>query len=326
MSKKNCAGTATIAKKRAMVDQIKPETGLKMALQAVGLSKSSYYYEGKEKRTGQRQEYPLDPALTNILQSFEGYELTLGYKKVTDYIALTLSKGHYNHKKVYRHMYELKMLQPKRVKKQGKPKKELAFYSPIKSNVRWEADLSYVFFGSGTAHAFVVIDTYDKEVIGRYFSLRARATEAVAALDRAVAVRFGDNIPDGFEVTMRVDRGCQYTAEEFCLAAKQRPWLAIEYCGVQAPNDKPYVESWFACYKREEVYRNDYRNFWEAKTGFESYVGWYNCRRPHGSLGNISPIKFRMGSQQIEKEVIMVSELPEIEKVSTFSALLLSRN
>lgn len=309
-----------------MVDQMKSETGLKLALQAAGLSRSSYYYERKEKRDCPRPEYPLDPALTDTLLSLKGYELALGYRKVMDYIDFTLNQGHYNHKKVYRHMYELKMLQPKRIKKQGKPKKELAFYSPIKSNVRWEADLSYVFYGTGTAHAFIVIDTYDKEVIGRYFSLRARATEAVTALDRAVAARFGANVPEGFTVTMRVDRGCQYTAEEFCLAAEKRPWLVIEYCGVQAPNDKPYVESWFSCYKKEEVYRNDYRNFWEAKVGFEAYVDWYNDRRPHGSLGNISPITFRTGVQSYKKEVATVLELPKTENVSTFSALLLSRN
>lgn len=309
-----------------MVDKIKSETGLKLALQAAGLSKSSYYYEGKEKRTGQRQEYPLDPILTNTLRSLKGYELTLGYRKVMDYIDFTLDRGHYNHKKVYRHMYELKMLQPQRVKKQSKPKKELAFYSPLKSNIRWEADLSYVFYGTGTAHAFIVIDTYDKEVIGKYFSMRARAAEAVATLDRAVVARFGDTIPDGFEVIMRVDRGCQYTAEEFCLAAKKRPWLVIEYCGVQAPNDKPYVESWFACYKREEVYHNDYQNFWEAKTGFESYVGWYNNIRPHGSLGNISPTTFRADGFHGSNVQVEVMERSETEKVSTFQGLFLSRN
>lgn len=309
-----------------MVEQMKAKTGLKMALQAVGLSKSSYYYEGKEEKSGQQQECPLDPTLTRTLLSFKGYELTLGYRKVMDYIDFTLSQGHYNHKKVYRHMYKLKMLQPKRIKKQGKPKKELAFYSPIKSNVRWEADLSYVFYGTGTAHAFIVIDTYDKEVIGKYFSMRARATEAVKALDRAVATRFGDNIPEGFEVIMRVDRGCQYTAEEFCLAAQKRPWLVIEYCGVQAPNDKPYVESWFASYKKEEVYRNDYQGFWEAKNGFDEYIDWYNNRRPHGSLGNISPVVFRAGKAQKTSVWVGSMERSETEKASTFQGLFLSRN
>lgn len=309
-----------------MVDQMKQKTGLKIALEAVGLARSSYYYESAEKKSRGRREYPLDPALMNILLSFKGYELTLGYRKVMAYIDIALEQGHYNHKKVFRHMSELKMLQPKRIKKQSKPKRDLAFYSPLKSNVRWEADLSYVFFGTGTAHAFVVIDTYDKEVIGRYFSLRARAAEAVAALDRAVVARFGNHLPEGFTVTMRVDRGCQYTAEEFCLAAQKRPWLTIEYCGVQAPNDKPYVESWFACYKREEVYRNDYRNFWEAKTGFESYVDWYNHRRPHGSLGNLSPLNFRAGGYRGTNVQIDVIERSEAENVSTFQGLFLSRN
>ena len=145
--------TATVAEKREMVDQMKAKTGLKIALEATGLSKSSYYYESKEKKTVQRRECPLDPALTKTQLSLKGYELTLGYRKAMDYIDFTLKQGHYNHKKVYRHMFKLKMLQPKRIKKKGKPKQELAFYSPIKSNVRWEADLSYVFYGAGTAHA-----------------------------------------------------------------------------------------------------------------------------------------------------------------------------
>jgi putative transposase len=326
MSKKNCCGIAAVEDKRKMADEMKSKTGLAIALEAVGLSKSSYYYKSEKNDNKHSKEYPLDEKLRSILLSLSGYELTLGYRKTMDYIDFVLNKGHYNHKKVYRHMDILEMLQPKRIKKQSKPKKELSFYSPFMSNVRWEADLSYVFYGCGTAHAFVVIDSYDKEVIGRYFSMRARAEEAVIALDRAVSCRFGDSVPDSFEVILRVDRGCQYTAEDFCEAVEKRKWLRIEFCGVQAPNDKPYIESWFACYKREEVYRNDYRNFWEAITGFEAYIDWYNNRRPHGSLGNISPINFRTGKQRVEKEVTMISGLPETEEVSTFSVLIMSRN
>ena len=163
-------------------------------------------------------------------------------------------------------------------------------------------------------------------MIGKYFSLRARADEAVTALDRAVAARFGDIVPEGFEVVLRVDRGCQFTAEDFCQAVAKRSWLKLEFCGVQAPNDKPYVESWFACYKREEVYRNDYQSFWEAKTGFESYLDWYNNLRPHGSLGNISPVVFRLGKRSLGKEAVIVSELLKTDKVSTFATLIMSRN
>lgn len=285
-----------MSQKREWVDRVKDEAGLSLALEAIGLSRSSFYYRPSERSGNTHRPSPLDPKLVEILRSLSGYELTLGYRKTKDYIRDTLQGGRYNHKKVYRHKKALGMLQPKRIKRKRIPKRKLAVYSPLFSNVRWEADLSCVFYGRGTAYAFGVMDTYDQEILGRRFRLRARATEAVETLDEAVAKRFGESgPPPGFEVVLRVDRGCQYTAEEFCRAAEKRPWLKLEFCGVQAPNDKPYIEAWFACYKREEVYRNEYRNFWEAKVGFESYVDWYNHRRPHGSLGNVSPVAFRAG-------------------------------
>jgi hypothetical protein len=40
--------------------------------------------------------------------------------------------------------------------------------------------------------------------------------------------------------------------------------IKLEFCGVQTPNDKPYIESFIGCYKREEVYRNQYKDFFEA--------------------------------------------------------------
>lgn len=279
-----------------MVDEMKEKTGLPLALRATGLAKSTYYYSGEVRGQSPPLKYPLDPGLVETLQALAGYELTLGYRKVKDYIATTLQKGHYNHKKVYRHMKALGRLQPKRYKKRAKPKQALRWYSPIRSNVRWEGDLSYVGYEEGTAYAFCVIDTYDKELIGHTFGLRARAEEAVTALDKAIEKRFPEGMPPAeFEVVLRIDRGCQYTAALFCEAAATRPWLKLEFCGVQAPNDKPFIESFFACYKREEVYRNDYQTFFEARSGFSRYLDWYINRRPHGSLGNLSPAAFRAG-------------------------------
>jgi len=304
-----------VKERRVVVRQMQGQAGLKLALSAVGLSRSSYYYQARDRQAGKR-DYPLDRTLVHILRTLTGYELTLGYRKTRDYLEQTLGTRRYNPKKVYRHKKALGMLQPKRVKRKSMPQRKLAVYSPLFSNVRWEADLSHVFYGKGVAYAFVVIDTYDQELIGSCFGMRARAKEAVEALDEAVRKRFGEmGPPPGFEVALRVDRGCQYTAQEFCAAAEKRPWLKLEFCGVQAPNDKPYIESWFACYKREEVYRNEYRNFWQAKAGFETYLEWYNYRRPHGSLGNLSPTAFRAGHKNSRNR-----------NVSTISACFLSKN
>jgi len=72
--------------------------------------------------------------------------------------------------------------------------------------------------------------------------------------------------------------------------------IKLEFCGVQTPNDKPYIESFIGCYKREEVYRNQYEDFFEAVEGWENYLEWYNHRRPHGALNNLPPVVFKQSN------------------------------
>jgi len=45
----------------------------------------------------------------------------------------------------------------------------------------------------------------------------------------------------------------------------------VEYAGIRCPNDKLYIEAFFTKYKVEEVYRHEYRDLVEGKTGWELY-------------------------------------------------------
>jgi putative transposase len=265
-----------------------------LALKSLGLTKSCFYYRPKDSPS-KRSKKPLDGNLVTVLESLQGYEQTIGCVKLTSYIRAQ-KKGIFNHKKVYRHMKALKLLQPKIGKKSrlaGKKTPDVSFYSPLMSNVRWEADLTYVGYQHGNMYLFTVIDVFDRESIGSWTGLRCRAEEAAQALENAVKKRFPDGvIPVGLTVTVRVDRGCQYTAELFGNTAR-RLGIHVEYCDVQAPNQKAFVESFFSCFKREEVYRNDYADPIEASIGWYKYEDWYNHHRPHGSLGNLSPVQFR---------------------------------
>jgi len=102
----------------------------------------------------------------------------------------------------------------------------------------------------------VVIDACDRDIVGNVFSDRCRAREAVEALEGAVPSRFGGRVPYGPELALRIDRGTQFTAHDFRKTARTLSvWL--EYVGVQCPEDKPYIESFFGSYKTEESYRNE---------------------------------------------------------------------
>lgn len=260
------------------------------ALKYIELSKSSYFYNSCS-TSKKKRPYKLDPNLKDILLNLKGRELTLGYRKLTKYL-----RGKYqqvwNKKKVYPHMKALDLLQPKHIKRRYLKNRRLAMCCPIWSNVRWEADLTFVPTFMGMMYLFVVEDVYDKEILSGYMDIRCRAAEAIKTLKEAIKKRFGNRLPKGLSLTLRVDRGCQFTAGEFEIFVKSQG-IDLEFCGIQTPNDKPYVESFFGCYKREEVYRNVYENFFQAHEGWASYREWYDELRPHGALKDMTPKAFR---------------------------------
>ena len=276
----------------------------------MGLNRSSWYYISKP-RHYKKSSRPLDPNLVSRLSSLSGYELTLGYKKVCAYLK-ALFNDCFNHKKVYRHMDILHLLQPKIIRKPKKKKlPSVLFYCPLQSNLRWESDLTLIPTEEGFLYLFTVIDAFDKEIIGSWLGFRCRCKEAMEALTQAVFARFPDQkAPQNLSLTLRLDRGCQFTAQNFAQAARNFN-ISVEFCDVQAPNQKPFIESFFANFKREEVYRNIYQNSLQAFSAWPQYLDWYNNRRPHASIGYLSPADFRRSNSN---------------KSSLFNTLLLSEN
>ncbi len=84
---------------------------------------------------------------------------------------------------------------------------------------------------------------------------------------RKPCCRFGGRVPYGHELTLRIDRGTQFIARSFREAARSLN-VRLEYAGIQCPEDKPYIESFFSSYKTEELYRNEYNSLAEARTGW----------------------------------------------------------
>ena len=215
---------------------------LKVALEAVGMAKSSYYY----RLVGRRKPRSLDETLVRAINEVrQGHAGVYGYRKVT--MALRAAGWTVNAKKVLRHLRALGLTQPRKLK--GQRWSRTATVRPSACNMYWEADLTYVWTGSTNAYLFVVIDACNRDIVGNIFSDRCRAREAVEALEGAVLSRFGGRVPYGHELTLRVDRGTQFTACSFREAAGILN-VRLEYAGIQCPKDKPYIESFFGSYIR----------------------------------------------------------------------------
>ena len=92
------------------------------------------------------------------------------------------------------------------------------------------------------------------------------------------------------------DRGGQYTSDDF---RNELAKHGID-CSMSSTGncyDNAVVESFFGILKRERVIRLRYRNREQARADLFEYIEvFYNRKRRHGYLGNISPDDFERQS------------------------------
>ena len=67
------------------------------------------------------------------------------------------------------------------------------------------------------------------------------------------------------------------------------PQVFPRFSGIQCPDDKPYIESFFGHYKTEEVYRSAYATRAEGQVGWSLYRIWYERERVRESLDYQTP-------------------------------------
>ena len=171
-------------------------------------------------------------------------------------------------------------------------------FSATAPNQRWVADITYISTHQGWLYLAVVIDLYSRRVVGWSMSHWLSRRLVVDALRMAVDAR-----GSGSSLIHHSDRGGEYTSGDF------RDELAkhgIE-CSMSSTGncyDNAVAESFFALLKRERVNRGRYRTREEARADVFDYIEvFYNRKRRHGYLGNISPVDFEQQSTGLSATV-----------------------
>jgi len=153
-------------------------------------------------------------------------------------------------------------------------------------------DITYLRLGKSFIYLAVVMDLYNREILGWSMSWSLETKIVLDALDMAMR-KVG---PDA-EIIFHSDRGSQYASEAYRKMLKNKN---IKPSMSRRGNcyDNAYVESWFSSLKKECVYRSQYKSAAELRTlVFEYIETWYNKRRKHSSLGNLSPEMYRRKNQ-----------------------------
>lgn len=154
-------------------------------------------------------------------------------------------------------------------------------------NQKWAGDISYLWTLEGWLYLAVVIDLFSRRVVGWAVSNRLKRDLPIEALKRAIALR---QPPPG--VIHHSDRGSQYCSNDYRALLEDHDFLA-SMSGKGNCYDNAAVETFFKSLKAELIWRNQYETRALAQSDLFSYInGFYNPRRRHSYLGNISPVKF----------------------------------
>jgi putative transposase len=153
-------------------------------------------------------------------------------------------------------------------------------------NQLWVADITYIATWAGFLYLSVVLDVWSRRIVGWAMATHLRSELVLDALNMAVAQRRPAS------VIHHSDQGCQYTSIAFGLRCRQagvRPSMG----SVGDCYDNAMCESFFATLECELLDRYSFATQSEARMAVFKFIeGWYNPRRRHSALGQLSPINF----------------------------------
>jgi transposase InsO family protein len=165
--------------------------------------------------------------------------------------------------------------------------------TPTAVNQLWVADITYIRLRAEFIYLAVILDAFSRRVVGWALGRTMEGQLAVAALRMALL----DRRPAP-GLVHHSDRGVQYAARDYTEVLRQHQ-VTISMSRKGNPYDNAACESFMKTPKQEEVYRNEYRDFQEARASISEFLERvYNQKRLHSALGYLPPAEFENGATQ----------------------------
>jgi transposase InsO family protein len=263
--------------------------------QMTGLNRAGFY-----RWRAPRQATPVEMELRDQMQKVALESPAYGYRRITH--ELQHRGFEVNHKRVLRMMREDNLLCVRRraFLVTTDSRHNLPVYpnlarqmKPTAINRLWVADITYIRLRTEFVYLAVVLDAFSRRVIGWALGRTLQAELAVAALRMALLER-----KPSPGLVHHSDRGVQYAALDYTNLLQQHQ-ATISMSRKGNPYDNAACESFMKTLKQEEVYRNEYRDFHDARSSIGEFLERvYNQKRLHSALGYLPPAEFENGASQ----------------------------
>ena len=150
----------------------------------------------------------------------------------------------------------------------------------MRPNQVWSTDITYIRLRSGFVYLVAILDWFSRYVVDWEVSNTLDTSFCVSTLDRALTKAK----PEIFNS----DQGAQFTSTDFTTRL-ENAGILISMDGRGRALDNVFTERLWRTVKYEEVYLKDYTGVSDAIGNLKTYFRFYNCERPHQSLGYRTP-------------------------------------
>ncbi len=162
-------------------------------------------------------------------------------------------------------------------------------FSAKESGRAWVSDITYIRTAKGWLYLTVILDLFDRKVIGWSQSSDMSAENTTIAAWRMAV---GNRAPSK-GLIFHSDRGVQYAYYDFARLLDSYSWVERSMSRKGNCWDNAVAESFFKSIKVELIYRNRYPGKGQAALSiFEWIETWYNKNRRHSALGNMTIDEF----------------------------------
>jgi putative transposase len=263
---------------RLLIEPQHPKLSVEAQCEALGLSRSSYYYEPIKESKGTLQ---LMRRIEELHYEYPAY----GYRKI--HAHLQREGINLNEKKMERIWSSLGFRSILPRPNLSKPSGLYVRYPYLlnglwidKPNVVFSTDITFIPLAKGFIYLITVIDWFSRYTLSWEISNTLSVDFCLVALEKALEKA----IPTYFNT----DQGSQFTSDAFVSILKKHS-IGISFDGVERAIDNVYQErSWWSL-KYERLYPGCYESVSEVSKAINEYYRYFNCDRPHQALLYATP-------------------------------------
>ena len=217
--------------------------------------------------------------------------VSYGYRRL--HVLLQREGWKVNHKRVYRlYRQEGLLMRHRRHKRHVSACRRIERITAHRPNESWSMDfMSDELYNGQRIKLLTLVDNYTRE------SLAIEVDEGIGG-QRVVEVLMRVAEERGLPETIRVDNGPEFTSKRLDQWAYFNR-VKLDFIRPGKPTDNAFIEAFNGLFRQECLNESWFLSLEDAREKVEIWRRYYNRERPHGALGNLTPMEFAMAEETV---------------------------